>query len=187
MICPSDTESAEVLGADVNTGNNWVYDSASHPPVASGDPKYGQPDLWKIGREGDASYIYLGFAVKSNEWLLNWASTNDLVDALATCFFLPDIDATITHPLLGEIRIYRLREGIERFFITDINNPAASAMAQSELAVYWDCTSTNVSEYNHVPGGANVLYMDGHAEFISIPRQNSPVTEEMATISNAIA
>jgi hypothetical protein len=28
--------------------------------------------------------------------------------------------------------IYRLREGIERFFITDINNPAASAKAQSE-------------------------------------------------------
>ena len=29
------------------------------------------------------------------------------------------------------VTLYRLREGIERFFITDINNPAGSAMAQS--------------------------------------------------------
>ncbi len=32
---------------------------------------------------------------------------------------------------MEEQTIYRLREGIERFFITDINNPAASATAQS--------------------------------------------------------
>ena len=29
--------------------------------------------------------------------------------------------------------VYRLREGIERFLITDINNPAASAQAQSTV------------------------------------------------------
>ena len=30
----------------------------------------------------------------------------------------------------------------------------------------WDRLSVLPVDYNHVPGGANVLYMDGHAEFI---------------------
>src|SRR5690606_1771959 len=38
----------------------------------------------------------------------------------------------------GSGMIQRFREGIERFLITDINNPAASATAQSELAIMWD-------------------------------------------------
>ena len=75
--------------------------------------------------------------------------------------------------------IYRLREGIERFFITDINNPAGSAVAQSELAVFWDVPSAKVSEFNHAPGGCNVGYLDGHVEFLKYPG-DFPVCEGMA-------
>jgi len=74
----------------------------------------------------------------------------------------------------------RLKEGIERFFITDINNPAAGAVAQSTLPVMWDAWMQSISyfteleggqdngvaRFNHVPGGSNVLYMDGHVEFL---------------------
>jgi len=73
----------------------------------------------------------------------------------------------------------RLKEGIERFLITDINNPAASAQAQSTIPVMWDAWSpqityyaeavggdAGVARYNHVPGGSNVLYLDGHTEFL---------------------
>ena len=66
----------------------------------------------------------------------------------------------------GAKTLYRLREGIERFFITDINNPAASAAAQSDIFVYFDAINTRIEWFNHVPGGSNVLYMDGHVEFI---------------------
>ena len=65
--------------------------------------------------------------------------------------------------------IYRLREGIERFMITDINNPAASSLAQSNIAIIADGVSTDVSQFNHVPGGINSLYLDGHVEFIKYP------------------
>ncbi len=65
----------------------------------------------------------------------------------------------------GGTTIYRLREGIERFLITDINNPAANAKAQSNLFVMFDTISTSARFFNHVPGGSNVLYMDGHVEF----------------------
>lgn len=70
------------------------------------------------------------------------------------------------------VTFYRLREGIERFFITDINNPAASAKAQSELSVLSDIISANMSDsqqFNHVPGGCNALYMDGHVEWLRYP------------------
>jgi len=63
----------------------------------------------------------------------------------------------------------RLREGIERFFITDINNPAASAQAQSDIQVFWDYMSADATDFNHVPGGGNVLHMDGHVEFLRYP------------------
>ncbi|HOV76115.1 MAG TPA: DUF1559 domain-containing protein [Candidatus Hydrogenedentes bacterium] len=68
----------------------------------------------------------------------------------------------------GTDYIYRLREGVERFLVTDINNPAATAMAQSGLFIMCDLMGTGVSTilFNHVPGGCNALFMDGHVEFI---------------------
>ncbi len=68
----------------------------------------------------------------------------------------------------GDI-VYRLREGIERFMITDINNPAATAQAQSEIEIMADLTATNVEAFNHIPGGSNVLYLDGHVAFQRYP------------------
>jgi len=76
--------------------------------------------------------------------------------------------------------VYRMREGIERFMITDINNPAASAKAQSEIPVACDSFggahatvnldyADDVQRFNHIPGGANVLWMDGHVEFVKYP------------------
>ncbi len=82
----------------------------------------------------------------------------------------------------GGDTIYRTREGIERFLITDINNPGASAMAQSDIAIMWDEISTNLAAYNHVPGGANALYLDGHVEFLKYPSQKYPVNAEFAQI-----
>jgi len=78
-------------------------------------------------------------------------------------FFDEDISA-------GGMTGYRIREGIERFFITDINNPAASTKAQSDIYLMlddWGGNEPNIT--NHVPGGGNVLYLDGHVEFIRYP------------------
>jgi prepilin-type N-terminal cleavage/methylation domain-containing protein/prepilin-type processing-associated H-X9-DG protein len=83
--------------------------------------------------------------------------------------------------LLAPEMIYRLRDGVERFLITDVNNPGASGRAQSELPVLmdgWgqtkkladveeDNASAGIMVYNHVPDGANVLFLDGHVEFVN--------------------
>jgi prepilin-type N-terminal cleavage/methylation domain-containing protein/prepilin-type processing-associated H-X9-DG protein len=74
----------------------------------------------------------------------------------------------------------RLKEGVERFFITDINNPAGAAQAQSTIGIMWDAFGAQLTEnvvsgnafdqpgtilFNHIPGGSNALFMDGHVEF----------------------
>ncbi len=68
-------------------------------------------------------------------------------------------------PVGGLDTVFRLREGIERLFITDINNAADGNVAQSRIVVMHDAVSEEATHYNHVPGGANVLYLDGHVEF----------------------
>jgi len=93
--------------------------------------------------------------------------------------------------------VLRLREGIERFFITDVNNPAGSAIAQSELPLMWDTNNVYsptlalilgdpdytpdliVDEFNHVPGGSNILFADGHATFVKYPSdQHWPLSKK---------
>lgn len=85
----------------------------------------------------------------------------------------------------GSYTAYRLREGIERFLITDINNPASSAQAQSSLSIMSDfinsSTSDKAMQFNHLPGGANVLYMDGHVSFLRYPDE-WPVSPLFATV-----
>ena len=85
----------------------------------------------------------------------------------------------------GGNTLYRLREGIERFLITDINNPAASAKAQSVIFIMGDALGTQPEYFNHIPGGANILFMDGHVEFIRYPTR-PPVTRAMALAVGAV-
>jgi prepilin-type N-terminal cleavage/methylation domain-containing protein/prepilin-type processing-associated H-X9-DG protein len=80
----------------------------------------------------------------------------------------------------GGNTVFRIREGVERFMITDINNPAGSAMAQSEIFVSYDILAGRVDYFNHVPGGSNVLYMDGHVSFLKYPGE-APVGKNFAT------
>ena len=127
------------------SGNDFIDDLAS-------DPESERFWAQERGNITDLIYIAMIDAIdENNPSLLD----NDLSD--------------------GETTLYRLKEGIERFMITDINNPAGSARAQSELPVMWDVThgypflSIGTADFNHVPGGANVLYMDGHVVFQRYP------------------
>ena len=79
-------------------------------------------------------------------------------------------------------KVMRIREGIERFFIEDINMPSATAVSQSQVPVMFDEVSAKITpEFNHVPGGANVLFMDGHVEFLKYPG-NYPTSRAWAEL-----
>ncbi len=94
----------------------------------------------------------------------------------------------------GKGILFRISEGVERFLITDVYNPAASAQAQSSVPVKHDLFAFNYGAggaynqrtqgFNHVPGGSNVLYMDGHVEFLKYP-SNYPLTHYYATYSSS--
>ncbi len=81
--------------------------------------------------------------------------------------------------------LYRLREGIERFLITDINNAGASAVAQSDVIIMWDQGSTLVSGFNHIPGGSNLLFLDGHVAFEKYPGR-SPLNAVSMYVTDCI-
>lgn len=81
--------------------------------------------------------------------------------------------------------VYRFSEGIERFLVQNINDPGATASAQSELFVMTDVISSEVAYFNHIPGGCNVLFMDGHVEFIKYPGR-APVSMGLATFLGTV-
>ncbi|MCP4643442.1 MAG: DUF1559 domain-containing protein [bacterium] len=173
LVCPSDPEGQSMLEVGSAGSGGWYR--------ADGTLDLNTDGTGEFAAQGDASYTYIGFAVPNNDYVTGDPAT--IIGLLSPLFANPDDDASLVgHPTVGDVTVYRLREGIERFFISDINNPAATAMAQSELAVMWDVLNTNVQDFNHVPGGSNVLFMDGHVTFMRYPGDTFPVTQEMAIV-----
>ena len=88
----------------------------------------------------------------------------------------------------------RMRDGIERFFMYDINDAGEATAAQSLVPVMFDLMSApnpstqefpdpisglpqggRLDRFNHIPSGINCLYLDGHVEFLRYP-DNYPAT-----------
>lgn len=149
----------------------WVFDQSD-----GDDPTQAAPDL------GNGAYtiplqLFLAF-VKLSPSAMGLGGSDSLITAATGA---PPADpVAAVNALDGPIKVgssmgnagsdtvQRLKEGIERFMITDINNPAGSAKAQTEIQVMWDTVNVDPNgsgEFNHVPGGANILYMDGHVQF----------------------
>ncbi len=181
-MCPSDPK----MQSDIEAGK-WHCDWDRTQPC---------PCKWN-----SRSYIYAGWVLSSEivmapgadlnpippgweyfnmAFVLLWGSDDFNVEKPTRSEEAAVVDRDIT--LSDGQTLYRLREGIERFMITDINNPAASAKAQSEIWIFMDELSTDIEEFNHIPGGANVLFLDGHVEFIRYPGK-WPVTTMMAFIT----
>jgi prepilin-type N-terminal cleavage/methylation domain-containing protein/prepilin-type processing-associated H-X9-DG protein len=178
------------------------------PSDADGD--YVSEGLWNLGGDPNAgidpcaitaqSYMYIAWALDGDKsYCTNGEDPNDVASTIDGAFLgkindviveaisdpnVYDDDMTIEGSSYGDYTVYRLREGIERFFISDINNPAATAKAQSEIAVMFDLLSTTVEEFNHVPGGTNVLWMDGHVTFNRFPG-DYPATRVFAGLTSA--
>jgi prepilin-type N-terminal cleavage/methylation domain-containing protein/prepilin-type processing-associated H-X9-DG protein len=152
------------------------------------------------------SYVYLSWAIEGEDLTAPGADENSpdpitaiSIDAASLLVGLETALASLPLGAVGEAAnivdadqelneertLLRLREGIERFQITDINNPAATVAGQSEIPVMFDNVSLDLAEYNHVPAGANVLYMDGHVDFVKYPGE-FPVTSVMAFLIGQI-
>jgi prepilin-type N-terminal cleavage/methylation domain-containing protein/prepilin-type processing-associated H-X9-DG protein len=195
IICPSEP----------NVGSNPADVATERSP---GGCTYNGVDYKGVVTNGDVSYIYLGYVLYRCDDKYPVANAGiasgpmQIVGVAARMLMVlgddnaanDDVgDVTFTDPpFLGEGNgggntVYQMREGIERFMITDINNPAASAMAQSSVVTIFDIISNDQSssvEFNHIPGGCNVLYMDGHVEFIRYP-EKFPCSKNFAMMTAA--
>jgi len=105
----------------------------------------------------DKSYFYLGWAV-TNE--ADGLAVLDAYESMDESARSKDIDVAEGQGTGGSGTIRRLREGVERFLITDIHDPVASARISSQIPVMWERPG------HHEPAGCNVLYMDGHVVFV---------------------
>jgi prepilin-type processing-associated H-X9-DG protein len=197
-FCPSDMNSSPADFIECpGTENGWCANHGAGPgldPTQFEDRSYmyygyaaENVAVWMTG-VGD---LYLAGETEGGDWAWYSAEADKdrdnldlvLLDAAAEMYYADAIAAyeaatgKVFHAMGngGGNTVYRLREGIERFLITDINNPASSAKAQSELAIMWDQIGMGV-DFSHIPGGCNVLYMDGHVEWLRYPNENHPVT-----------
>ena len=170
LVCPSDSNGiSEYANGRWNCANDpenpicpCRIDTHSYlyHPLLLENADYMVVGLDENAANADISYVDTGFLFALLD--LNTSVIGGNLDEI-------DEDITFTHSGLGERTVLRMREGVERFMITDINNPAASTEAQSTVAVKYDSLASIPAEFNHIPGGANVLYMDGHVDYIRYP------------------
>lgn len=192
FFCPSDTE---IMWDDFldKPGEGWI--------MSDGVPNFDQIDGIELPEtttsvyipvpEGaapsDVCYKYLGWAIPRNDWL-EPVGAIQLAYAAAMEKGEVDVDLIAYHPGNDriqpgtELTLFRLREGVGRFLTTDINNAAKTSMAQSEVAVMWDSVGTPLKPFNHIPLGSNVLYLDGHVDFVKYTRYSNtyPITQASA-------
>ena len=114
----------------------------------------------------DGDFVYLGYVLRDDADVRDYAEgyARQAVEAgVGKGLFLEDMPSRRE----DGTSIYRIREGIERFFITDINNPAGSALAQSQIPTIVEWPTHHAIADGGM--GGNVLYMDGHVEFVAYP------------------
>lgn len=212
--CPSDSggdpEWASVLQRMPPTGDFKTWEEAS---IAANDTT--SLDYF-LCAELARSYHYKGYVATSPaEYYGVWGGkATNAIEGTVTILGVGDlrvkdysVDLSVTSPLWppwvpapplatgtgGGAAVRVLREGVERFMITDINNPAGSAMAQSDIPVMWDTFGAGSFAdsgeaqvvFNHVPGGSNVLYMDGHVVFVKYPGVFPIVDDEQVLKENS--
>lgn len=160
LVCPSDLDGRE----EYKRGRWWASDLID----AVGAPRSIHPC-----RIDDLSYHYIPWVFR-DEWLLDEA-TMDFNLSFFEGFIRALIEAgesstrTPQWSFIDENQdrrqVFPLRDGVSRFLITDINNPWRGHRSDSEVPMLFDHISTNPYDFNHLPGGTNILFMDGHVEF----------------------
>jgi prepilin-type N-terminal cleavage/methylation domain-containing protein/prepilin-type processing-associated H-X9-DG protein len=173
-FCPSDSEYAK-----------WMAETQTTLPVhptwqtAPSSPVTGRTEYVRLV---DHSYVYWGYVVEprcvvtAEDMAAFGMVLADNPSAKCVNFTTRNDDLSVIVPSLQQtVTLYRLRDGVERFLVTDINDPAAGGFAATDIPVMWDTVRTDngapvPDEVNHLPLAANILFMDGHVEHARYPQ-----------------
>lgn len=177
LLCPSDPafdpNTNFKLSMDASLSNNtW---SASQDSFTTGTvhPKC----------IGTTSYVYVGWMITNDSEMLAGLAIYTWLDATMALSHartdgwrdraLTDVGsfAMTGSGNAATPRVNRLSAGVDRFLIQDINTALGDQQSgASVIPIMWDQISTNITEFSHVPAGQNVLYLDGHVEFVRYDR-----------------
>jgi len=122
----------------------------------------------------DHSYFYLGYVVRNDAEVEAFADAYEQHVSSGNTFDR-DLDAPAGTGTGGSDKIYRLREDIER----SVRGDADTGLVQAAIPVLIERPE------HHLPGGGNVLYMDGHVEFLRYPSK-WPMTERTIGILESL-
>lgn len=163
LACPSSPDASDRVKA-----GSW-----NRPDGPGGQRRGGSVNPCLLDQ---TSYLYTGWLLRTED--IAEVGTRDLSEIFLTAFRdvleskdpgLLDQPWMFVDDFAKEHEIMRLRQGLNRFLIEDINEPSKTSRAESAVAVMFDRVDFDPQGFNHVPGGGNVLYMDGHVEFLRYP------------------
>lgn len=158
-VCPEHLTDLSILICPADTDANLAQD-----PAKKADANV---------MMNDHSYFYLGYAVATEADVKAFADAYK--DRIAKGL---KFDQDIQTP---NGTLYRLREGVERFLIKDVNDPAAAAKAAAQIPILIERTN------NHTPKGGHVLFFDGHTEYFRIgENERWPMTKAVIEILEAL-
>ncbi len=183
--CPSNLETGAARGnifhlpdADDGYGCHmsycyagWVFDRLNTEPAQQTNafPHIIEASFTLPDQPFPSTYFNAQFATGMEAYLaaVNAAKEKELPGLR----FLEIADGPLPAGALGNHggdTLHRLATGIERFLTSDVNNNAAAAEALSKIWVMMDVFAATdmYSAFNHIPGGANVLYLDGAVRFV---------------------
>jgi prepilin-type processing-associated H-X9-DG protein len=117
------------------------------------------PDWGALQKIMAENFIYTGYALVDAEAIRAFDAALQKRDN-------PDFREDIEE---GETTFYRLRDGIEGFFMSQINDAKESIEAQSRLPILVE--NSFVRDIGRNPPGANVLYLDGHVDYVTVEQE----------------
>lgn len=166
IVCPGDPESDPQKDFRLRSNS----DHRDFPPGTI------HPDCMT-----DMSYCYLGWEVMSDEEAEAFFRAYDRLSP-------EHYGMDILDPEDGSVRfeVSKMR-GTSCIFRSSFSSDqeyeeaVAGLRETSEIPIMWDRPYTDTSKFSHVPAGGNVLYLDGHVEFVEFG-EKFPMTETMARL-----
>lgn len=175
------------------TPDIWMFDPASVFPrylattellTCPSDAEEDKEGPWDTADSvDDRSYCYLGYAIMNDEEMAAFLEIyNERTQA--GLGFEEDLPAPPGKGSFGGDVFLRLGENAERV-------AREKGVELGTIAVMWDqaADAGGILLFNHIPGGSNVVYLDGHVDFVRYSGKQGtwPMTREMLTTMGELA
>lgn len=100
------------------------------------------------------SYVYTGYVLLDEAALAAFKTATNGADA-------PDVESDID---TADKMLRRLKKDVEYFFVVDRGNPMAATSIRASIPIMFE--TFNSKAFGRDPDGANVLYLDGHVDYV---------------------